>query len=48
MKQYITYGFVVEDIKNIKTDLETFANMKPKSALCGFSSRCRVWLERMV
>ncbi len=35
MKQYITYGFVIEDIKDIKTDLTTIGNMKPKSALWG-------------
>lgn len=35
MKQYITYGFVVEDIKDIQTDLATAANMKPISALWG-------------
>ena len=35
MKTYITYGFKIDDIKNIKTDLRNSGVMKPKSALWG-------------
>ena len=35
MKEYITYGFTIDDIRDIKTDLTNIGLNKPKKALWG-------------